>query len=121
MMLGFMRLFEKKIVSGEKRHTIRDKSKRKWEAGVICDCFVNPQQKTMRLLGRWPCVKVDDIRITLMHEVFINGERLGFDECVSLAVADGFESFADMMVFWRGRLPFEGDTIREDNKCLNFR
>jgi hypothetical protein len=33
---------------------------------------------------------------------------LDADECESLAVADGFESFAEMLSFWEGRLPFYG-------------
>jgi hypothetical protein len=127
MVLGFKQQFEAKILSKEKRHTIRAKrkGKRQWRAGDICDCYGDARQKTMHLLGRWPCTRVQDIRIRLarrgdapefrgMPIVSIDNMRLSVDERESLAHSDGFESFADMMEFWRGRLPFHGDMIHWD-------
>jgi hypothetical protein len=46
--------------------------------------------------------------------VSIDGVALSIDEREQLARSDGFESFAEMMQFWKGRLPFHGDIIHWD-------
>jgi hypothetical protein len=120
MMLGFKARFEKKILSKEKRHSIRAKRKgRQWRVGDRCDCYVNPRQKSMRLLGRWRCVKLQDIRIeakthqaTTFLFIWIDGQGpLTKDEAELLARADGFKDLYEMADFWSGRLPFHGDII----------
>ena len=117
MMLGFRRRFEAPILAKTKRHTIRDyrKGKRQWKPGDVCDCYVDARQKTMRLFGRWPCVRVQEIQILeLGQRVCVDDELLSPDECESLARSDGFGSFAEMMDFWHGRLPFTGVIIHWD-------
>jgi hypothetical protein len=117
MLLGFKPQFEEKILAKEKRHTIRAKRKRRpIRAGDRLDCYVNSRQKSMRLLGRWLCTKVQDIEIAGAHGYFvtIDGATLDRDELENLARADGFENFRDMSAFWIGRLPFHGDMIHWD-------
>jgi hypothetical protein len=117
MMLGFKKRFEAKIRSKEKRHTIRAKRKgRQIRVGDRLDCYVNPRQKSMSLLGRWPCTKVQDIEIH-WHPGFwivIDCEKLSRSECEQLARADGFRNFVDMLRFWEKRLPFSGVIIHWD-------
>lgn len=121
MLLGFKRQFEPFVQDGSKRHTIRALGKRRaFRVGDICDCYVDPRRKTMRLIGRWPCVKVEDIHIWVNRRVFIDGVRLSHDECDELAWRDGFRlppknsAFVQMMMFWEGRLPFHGQLIHWD-------
>ncbi len=133
MLLGFKRQFAPFVREGSKTHTIRDKGGRVWKPGVVCDCFVDPRQKTMELLGRFPCVRVQDIRIDILpaarwiriagglvitSEVRIDGTALELSELGPFAWRDGFRdngkgpaAFVQMLGFWRGRLPFEGDLI----------
>jgi hypothetical protein len=117
MLLGFKRRFAPFVEDGSKTHTIRAIRKVAPKVGEMCHCYVDPRQKTMRLLGRWPCVKVEDIQITPHHQVYIDGQFLEKDECDALAWRDGFRSrgpdgaFAEMMEFWKGRLPFRGCVI----------
>ena len=123
MLLGFKRRFAPFVEEGSKTHTIRGIRKNPPRAGEMCHCYVDPRQKTMRLLGRWPCVKVEEIRIEERREphhlfvVWIDGEMLSGDEKNALAWRDGFrgrgqaEAFAEMMEFWAGRLPFRGNII----------
>lgn len=122
MLLGFKRRFAPMVEDGSKTHTIRGKRKTAPRVGEICHCYVDPRQKTMRLLGRWACVKVEEIAI--IHnkavgrvDVTIEDQWLSPDECNALAWRDGFRSrgfegaFGEMMEFWRGRLPFVGHVI----------
>lgn len=125
MMLGFKRQFETYVEEGSKRHTIRAKGGRQWKPGVIADCFVNPRQKTMRCLGRWPVTKVEDIEIRSRGAagglvIYVAGVMLSTDEANALAWRDGFRdagrhgALAQMAGFWRDRLPFDGDLIHWD-------
>ena len=125
MLLGFQRRFVEHILDGSKTHTIRGKRKRAPRVGEICHCYVDARQKTMRLLGRWPCVRVQDIRIEVDGGVVTDGGHLDADESDLLAYLDGFRlpgrSLADpgpayelMFEFFQCRLPFHGDIIHWD-------
>jgi len=132
MLLNFQPRFAAMILAGTKRHTIRAKRKIRPRVGEICHCYTGLRQrgpiiqklasgqvirqKMSRLLGRWPCVKVQDIMIDT-HPISGHGmvlldfQELDLDERERLAISDGFECFADMLAFWKGRLPFVGDMI----------
>jgi hypothetical protein len=127
MLLGFKRRFAPLVEDGSKTHTIRDREPP--QVGETLHCYVDPRQKTMRLLGRWECVAVDVITIAWVRngpradpeiEVAISGLRLQADECNALAWRDGFRSngrdgaFAEMMEYWKGDLPFKGWLIHWD-------
>jgi hypothetical protein len=120
MLLNFKKQFVPAILSGHKQHTIRAVRAAAPKAGEVCHCYTGLRQKGARLLGRWPCVKVEPIEIDFLPPIFlgnagpvirINGEALSLDECESLAKRDGFASLAEMMAFWEGRLPFSGTII----------
>jgi len=126
MLLGFKRRFAPFVLDGSKTHTIRATRKIAPKVGEMCHCYVDPRQKTMKLLGRWPCVKVEEIEIEILPPVFlalagpvvrINGDALSADECEALAFRDGFRDyrfnshFEEMLKFWKGRLPFKGQII----------
>lgn len=126
MMLGFKRRFEVFVEEGSKTHSIRAKGGRDWKRGDVADCFVNPRQKTMRLLGRFPVVKVEPIRIEPVLDgkylaIWIDGEDLTRDEANELAYRDGFRedgvegALALMAKFWNAEHgldePFEGVLI----------
>jgi hypothetical protein len=64
MLLGFKRRFAPFVEEGSKTHTIRAKRKIRPKVGEVCHCYVDPRQKSMRLLGRFPCVKVETIDIS---------------------------------------------------------
>lgn len=121
-LLGFKRRFVPMILDGSKRHTIRGKRDRPIKVGEALHCYVDPRRKSMTLLGRWRCVRVQAVEIRgyfprvgdFIGGVFIDGEQILQDECEALARSDGFQSFADMMKFWDGRLPFHGDLIHWD-------
>ncbi len=126
MLLGFKRRFAEFVEEGSKTHTIRAIRKIEPRVGEICHCYVDPRQKTMRLLGRWPCVKVERIvidyreyRVSAPLVVEIDSARLTDEEADLLFLRDGFrdqtgETYQHMQQaadFWKTRLPFEGHII----------
>lgn len=95
-LLGFKRRFAPMVLDGSKQHTIRAKRKIPVKPGDICHCYVDPRQKTMTLLGRWPCTAVQEITILATDHppiplvVSIDGEVLAVDEANDLFRRDGF-------------------------------
>jgi hypothetical protein len=109
---NFQQRFVQPIRRGTKQHTIRAKRKRPDKPGDVIHCYVGLRHKGARLLGRWPCVKVEDIWISATGAVvMIDRLCIYKDEKELLARSDGFKSFDEMMEFWDGRLPFEGHII----------
>lgn len=112
MLLGFKRRFAQYVWEGSKTHTIRGERKNPPKVGETCHCYVDPRQKTMALLGRWECVKVEPINIYECGDgrfgVVIASNELTPDEKDTLAWRDGFRSyhpehtgaFVEMMRFW---------------------
>ena len=116
------------IEEGSKTHTIRAHRVVRDSVGDTMHLYTGLRQKGARLLGRFPCIKVEEIRITETQEVLIDGVQLDREERDLLAWRDGFRLdqtvFAHgdphvplhvgcfemlMMPFWVGRLPFEGE------------
>lgn len=108
---NFQKRFVEKILAGEKAHTIRAKRKRRTKPGETLHLYTGLRQKGARLLMRPTCTRVEDILIDIDESIFIDGARLSFDECNQLAKRDGFRDYLEMMKFWDGRRPFEGDVI----------
>jgi hypothetical protein len=108
---GFKERFVAKILAGEKTHTIRAKRKYPDKAGNKLHLYVGLRQPNARLLMRPLCTKVERIEIAESGCIFVGGVLLEPDEQEQLARRDGFESHAQMMQFWEGRLPFDGQII----------
>ena len=131
MMLGFKRRFAPFVRDGSKRHTIRAKRVYVPRVGEICHCYVDPRQKSMALLGRWPCVRVQDFLLfnsPLQCFIAVDGVILDREERNLLAYRDGFRTpdlppeadanFQAMLEFWAPRLNesprWSGDIIHWD-------
>jgi hypothetical protein len=105
---NFKKQFVPHILEGEKRQTIRADRARIDKVGDTMHLYTGLRQKGAQLLGRPTCIAVQEIEINSNGYVSIDGERLLLDEMERLARADGFDSYAHMMEFWEGRLPFRG-------------
>jgi hypothetical protein len=114
---NFKKRFAPFVRNGTKRHTIRAKRRYPDKPGNPVHLYCGLRTKHTELLGRSTCVKVEDIRVTIDRQVYIDGVLLFDDEKNQLAFRDGFRSrgraraFEEMMEFWEGRLPFTGDII----------
>jgi hypothetical protein len=139
MLLGFKPQFEQFVREGSKTHTIRREKRYPPKVGEICHCYGDVRQKTMHLLGRWPCIAVNEIVIRpLTQELYgcdrplvyglcvtVNGEELSPDETEFLFWRDGFRdvptcytSTAMARDFWidnfKDGKPFHGQMIHWD-------
>jgi len=108
---NFQHRFVPFILDGRKQHTIRAIRKHPDRPGNICHCYEGLRHPGAILLGRWPCVNVEPISITHFGRIIIGDYMLDPSERESLARADGFADFGDMIAFWNGRLPFRGHLI----------
>jgi hypothetical protein len=115
---GFQQRFVRFIQDGSKTHTIRAKRRHREKPGNTVHCYLGLRQKCVEPIGRFLCTSVEEIVINAHCRVFIDGAELSRDERNALAYADGFRSrrdgeyFLEMLEFWIGRIPFEGDIIR---------
>jgi hypothetical protein len=115
---NFKKRFAPYVRDGSKRHTIRAKRKHPDKPGDTVHLYTGLRTKHTELLGRSICVRVEDIRITIDRQIYIDGVLLSDSEKNALAFCDGFRSrgvahaFDEMMEFWEGRsFPFIGDVI----------
>ena len=113
---NFKARFVDAILNGSKTHTIRGVRKQPDKPGNTMHLYTGLRQQGARLLLRAPCIRVEAIYIDKQQHVFLGEEQLSADECESMAVRDGFTSFADMMTFWEARLPFHGHVYHWDPK-----
>jgi hypothetical protein len=99
VILGFKKQFVPFVEEGSKTHTIRAIGKRRpFRPGDMCHCFENARQKTMRCIGRFKCVRVEDICISRQTDgrwplvVRIGENVLNPEETELLFYRDGFRS-----------------------------
>ncbi len=91
MLLGFQQRFVPYVMEGSKTPTIRGPRRSEPRVGEICHCYADTRRASMRLLGRWPCVKVERIlidarfiSIAATHiDIRINDIPLGWDERIN--------------------------------------
>jgi hypothetical protein len=114
---NFQSRFVPKILAGEKTHTIRAVRANPDKRGNVLHLYTGLRHKGARLLMRVPCVKVQQIAIDSRSgdpahcRLEIDGQFLNRSEKELLARRDGFANFAEMLEFWKDRLPFRGHII----------
>lgn len=125
-LLGFKRQFAIFVAEGSKQHTIRAKRKFPVKPGDICHCYVDPRQKTMALLGRWPCTVVQDVIIRQPRldipvlEIEFDGTTLSFGEAKDFLYVDGFRergrdgAMILAVEFWKKRMIAAGGIFYSD-------
>jgi hypothetical protein len=113
---SFQPRFTQHILSGRKKHTIRNKRKDGWveKPGNTMYLYENVRTKNRKHIANRECMRVEEIIIGNGYGhgcIAIGGHELTGDERDALAYADGFEDMKDMLKYWDGRLPFEGFII----------
>lgn len=142
MLLGFKERFAPLVQEGSKTHTIRARRKLTPKAGETCHCYTGLRQKGARLLGRWRCTRVEDIRIEAEYyrigrevlpvwlRIWIEGAMLTESEMNQICWQDGFRGESPWMEFssfWQkehgkraASLSFQGVIIHWDFNNKSF-
>jgi hypothetical protein len=119
---NFKSRFAPRILDGSKTHTIRPIRAIPDKPGKTLHLYTGLRTKSARLLMRVECSKIESITIEHHPERFLDDDPelysvtiddvvLDRGECEAFARRDGFEDFDEMMKFWEGRLPFEGQIV----------
>lgn len=98
MLVGFKRQFAPFVREGSKRHTIRGQRRdgKVPSIGEVLHCYSDPRQKTMELLGRWPCSGVEEILIIQVGDslqLTVAGRKLDPSEAALFLWRDGFREW----------------------------
>ena len=121
-------VFKDKIISGEKRQTIRSVRKFPIKEGDILYMYWKQRSQTEReKLGEAKCIKLLEIKI-FNDEVRIKDESLFYQSCTyasieslnKFAIADGFNNWQELIKFFESThgLPFTGVLIQWNSiKC----
>ena len=125
MLLGYKNQFVPKIESGIKCHTIRAKRKNPIKQGDTLHHYANVRQKSMRLISKNECTKVQEIEIRIKDgkiDVWVGQAHINGRTLEKLVLHDGFNSVEEFQAFWEKHpssktdksgvtLSFEGDLI----------
>jgi len=101
---NFQRRFAAAIVDGRKTHTIRTDRRRHARPGEMLQLFTGMRSTScVKLIPDPLCLRVEPIRIDFgaegkIDQVQLDGQAV--DDLDQFALADGFESLADMYGFW---------------------
>lgn len=106
VILGFKDQFEKPIVEGTKRHTIRDQRKIPIQSGDILQMYVNTRQSSQRIIHVSLCTGVQPITIGKRGVTLHNGHGVVIKpDPDEFAHDDGFSSYGELLEFFGQKLP----------------
>ena len=112
--LNFQKQFADKVERGEKRQTIRSLRKNPVKVGDKIYLYTGQRTSSCRKLGDVICREIVDITISGHGAVVVNDKPLDDKEKHEMAIADGFETWPDMLQWFRNQhgFSFEGQIIR---------
>jgi hypothetical protein len=116
--INFKSQFTDLILSGAKCQTIRRTRKRPIRTGDTLYLYTGLRTKSCYKLKQVICTNVKNILITqadikYFYCVYVNNNKLDFNEILSLSQADGFDSVTEFLNFFIDQgLPFDGQIIR---------
>ena len=110
---SFKERFIPLLKSGEKNQTIRKKRKGQAKPGDTLYLYYGMRTKWCTKIGEAICTKVNELKISVNKNVYLNGHRLSLEQKNRLAQDDGFEDYNTMFRWWNQthELPFIGDII----------
>jgi hypothetical protein len=99
--INFQKQFVDKIISGEKRQTIRKKRKNPIKVGDSLTLFYGQRTKHCKEILKTTCKEILDIEIMYPGNVWINDKLLS--EKDDFAKQDGFKDFNEMFDWFYNR------------------
>lgn len=112
---GALTYFERKILNGSKKHTIREDKTDRWKAGMFIQFATGVRTKQYEQFKESQCLSTQRIEIIRKNDyleetvVKIDGRELSQDEVQQLAWNDGFQNLIDFWFFFADG--FEGKII----------
>ncbi len=107
--------FEKKIIDGEKIHTVRWDSKSRWKDGKKIHFATGARSSNYNCFMQGTCKGVQKIRI-VERRVLIDGVELSHEELEEFSKNDGFDSMEAFWSWFDDYSPFDGKVIHWTNK-----
>lgn len=112
MILGFNKRFPDKILSREKKHTIREDKHNRWRESMIIHFATGVRTKAYNCFAKGICNGVQTIEIKYKNEMcvwptiiidgstFNVGDKEQWEIMRTLAKNDGFDSFYDFCIWF---------------------
>ena len=102
--------FENKILKGEKLHTVRGDSMKRWKAGVKIHFCTGAQSSRYKCFKESICKGVQEIEI-IDRDIYIDGAMLKDVDVQDFAINDGFDDLDCFWAWFDQYTPFEGRVI----------
>jgi hypothetical protein len=99
-LLGFQKQFVPKVLSGEKRHTIRKRRKHPIKIGDVLYLYFGLRTKHSQKLREEICTNVIPMTIRI-DGVLVGDEWISAQKIDEFARSDGFEDGTAFFAFWR--------------------
>jgi hypothetical protein len=113
--LNFQKQFVPKILSGDKRQTIRAKRKHPIKVNDKLYLFTGLRTKNCQRLFDTVCREIKDIEIQKDGIIWLDNDKLSnYEDLNELAQSDGFKNWWEMIDWFKKihGLPFYGQLIR---------
>lgn len=120
MILPFKHQFKEKILSGSKKHTLREDVKRRWRKGRKIHFATGVRTKAYNQFFESECTGVQSVFMTYAYndliEITVNGKELfGFHERLQFAQNDGFDTWEDFFNWFYPLIQ------KSPDECLSLR
>lgn len=115
MVIGFNKQSKDAILSGEKKHTIREDKHNRWKPGMKMHMATGVRTKEYNQFYQAVCLSTQEIEIIIKGDrvndtiVKVDGHMLTGIEILHLIVFDGFNSIAEFLLFFQNG--FKGKII----------
>lgn len=123
MILGFKKQFEAPILSGTKKHTIREDITNRWAEGKTIHFATGVRTKNYNNFKTDVCKSVQEIKVIWINEyindaiVIVDGVNLNIEQKQALAYNDGFANLIEFFQWFNKN--FEGKIIHWTNLKYN--
>ncbi len=120
MILGFKKQFEPKILSGQKKHTIRLDPHNRWKRGNSIQMATGVRTKNYNCFKETECTSVQRVYMSYAYnniiEISVNGRQLHkFSDKMELALNDGFDTWDEFFDWFHPLIEKTEDNWLEAN------
>lgn len=114
MILSFKPQFKEKILSGQKIHTLRLDPLNRWEVGMVAQMATGVRTKNYNCFKEATIKTIQKVKLQIFLDqpiLRIDGRHITGLELRLFALNDGFESFEQLVDFFRPQLELSENKI----------